>query len=57
MIEKWEKCAKRVDNLTVVHDGDKGTIGMGYNSIAITPTEMGEEGFILRPGLKRLCHF
>lgn len=35
--------AKRMDNLTTIRDGDKGTIGMGYSSIAITATEMGEE--------------
>ena len=35
--------AKKMEHLSMVRDGDKGTIGKGYNAVVITATELGDE--------------
>lgn len=34
--------AEKMEYLTTVRDGDKGTFGLGYNNIVLTATELGE---------------
>jgi hypothetical protein len=34
--------AEKMDNLTTVRDGDKGTFGLGYNQIVVTATQRGD---------------
>jgi uncharacterized protein YifE (UPF0438 family) len=35
--------AQKMENLSTVRDGDKGTLGNGYNQVVVTATELGEE--------------
>lgn len=35
--------AQKMENLSTVRDGDKGTFGNGYNQIVVTATELGDE--------------